>query len=59
MGLPGPGDNIQHAAKRFSSDVLKIEIVGPHQQHLSVVDVPGNTFTLLKCVRVELIADGL
>ncbi|KAL9121034.1 MAG: hypothetical protein Q9187_002408 [Circinaria calcarea] len=41
MGLPGPGDNIEHATKRFSSDVLKIEIVGPEQQQLSVVDVPG------------------
>ena len=41
MGLPGPGDNIEHASKRFSSDVLKIEILGATQQHCSFVDVPG------------------
>lgn len=27
--------------KTFSDDVLKIEILGPQQEHLSVVDVPG------------------
>ncbi|KAL8945457.1 MAG: hypothetical protein Q9211_000022 [Gyalolechia sp. 1 TL-2023] len=27
--------------KSFSDDVLKIEVSGPDQQHLSVVDVPG------------------
>ncbi|MCJ1458596.1 hypothetical protein MMC28_008969 [Mycoblastus sanguinarius] len=27
--------------KTFSDDVLKIEICGPSQQHLSVIDVPG------------------
>ena len=27
--------------KTFSDDVLKIEICGPEQQHLSVIDVPG------------------
>ena len=38
MGLGLQSD----AGKRtFSSDVLKIEICGPNQQHLSVVDVPG------------------
>ena len=29
------------AADTFSDDVLKIEICGPKQQHLSVIDVPG------------------
>lgn len=29
------------ATKSFSDDVLKIEVAGPGQQHLSVVDVPG------------------
>ena len=29
------------AAETFSDDVLKIEICGPEQQHLSVIDVPG------------------
>lgn len=27
--------------KTFADDVLKIEICGPEQQHLSIVDVPG------------------
>jgi len=27
--------------KTFANDVLKIEISGPEQQHLSVIDVPG------------------
>lgn len=36
VGLPSePGK------RTFSDDVLKIEICGPDQQHLSVVDVPG------------------
>ena len=41
MGLPGVGEKTENAAKRFSSDILRIEITGPKQQHLSVVDVPG------------------
>lgn len=36
VGLPSePGK------RTFSDDVLRIEICGPNQQHLSVVDVPG------------------
>ena len=27
--------------KTFADDVLKIEISGPEQEHLSVIDVPG------------------
>ena len=41
MGLAGVGENTEKAKKRFSSDILKIELTGPKQQHLSVVDVPG------------------
>ncbi|MCJ1393301.1 hypothetical protein MMC18_006173 [Xylographa bjoerkii] len=41
MDLPTTTRVTQKATKRFSSDVLKIEIVGPKQPHLSVVDVPG------------------
>ncbi|KAI9719100.1 MAG: hypothetical protein M1812_003730 [Candelaria pacifica] len=41
MGLPRAGDNIENLSKRFSSDVLKIEISGPKQNQLSFVDVPG------------------
>lgn len=38
MGLDSAGEKEK---KTFSEDVLKIEIRGPGQQHLSVVDVPG------------------
>lgn len=42
MGLPGPGvEKTEDFEKRFSADVLKIELSGPEQLHLSVVDVPG------------------
>lgn len=34
-GAPGGGNDT------FSDDVLKVEICGPNQQHLSVIDVPG------------------
>lgn len=42
MGLPTPGaESKEGFDKRFSGDVLKIEVFGPKQPHLSVVDVPG------------------
>ena len=40
MGLKDPLFPDQ-GADTFSDDVLKIEICGPKQQHLSVIDVPG------------------
>lgn len=40
MGLREPGGSGE-GAETFSDDVLKIEICGPEQQHLSVIDVPG------------------
>lgn len=40
MGLREPGAS-DEAGDTFSDDVLKIEICGPEQQHLSVIDVPG------------------
>lgn len=40
MGLKGFGAPDERA-DTFSDDVLKIEICGPKQQHLSVIDVPG------------------
>lgn len=43
MGIPITAVEFQAANKRFSSDVLKIEIAGPQQHHLSVVDVPGKS----------------
>ncbi|KAL6715607.1 hypothetical protein ACLMJK_006568 [Lecanora helva] len=39
MGLEGFEDGA--AKKTFTIDVLKIEISGPEQEHLSVIDVPG------------------
>lgn len=39
MGL-GQAD-IGGKKKTFADDVLKIEICGPNQEHLSVIDVPG------------------
>ncbi|KFZ20766.1 hypothetical protein V502_02988, partial [Pseudogymnoascus sp. VKM F-4520 (FW-2644)] len=41
MGLPGPNNDIEDLEKRFSDDILKIELSGPHHTNLSVVDVPG------------------
>ena len=42
MGLPGPGtENLEDLEKRFSDDILKIELSGPDHHYLSVVDVPG------------------
>ena len=40
MGLKEIGV-LNEATDTFSDDVLKIEICGPKQQHLSVIDVPG------------------
>ncbi|XWX00709.1 hypothetical protein V2A60_008730 [Cordyceps javanica] len=42
MGLPNSDDqDLENLNKRFSDDILRIEISGPDQHHLSVVDVPG------------------
>ena len=44
MGLPDVGtkvDEQQTPEKRFSDDIVSIELSGPKQSHLSVVDVPG------------------
>ena len=40
MGLKDTGTS-NSGTNTFSDDVLKIEIRGPKQQHLSVIDVPG------------------
>lgn len=40
MGLSGSGDDgIQKPT--FSNDVLRLDVSGPEQEHLSVIDVPG------------------
>lgn len=42
MGLPGPSVGcLENIRKRFSDDILRIELSGPDHHHLSVVDVPG------------------
>jgi hypothetical protein len=42
MGIPGPSTKeLEDLQKRFSDDILKIELSGPEHHHLSVVDVPG------------------
>ncbi|KAK7883400.1 hypothetical protein LTR67_011271 [Exophiala xenobiotica] len=42
MGLPRPGGSgLDNLERRFSDNVLKVELSGPEHHHLSVVDVPG------------------
>ncbi|KAF2032549.1 dynamin [Setomelanomma holmii] len=42
MGIPGPSTkDLENLERRFSDDILKIELSGPQHHHLSVVDVPG------------------
>jgi hypothetical protein len=42
MGLSAANDHrFGEATKRFSDDILRIELSGPEHHHLSVVDVPG------------------
>ncbi len=40
MGLAADADDGQRKPT-FSNDVLRLEIAGPQQEHLSVIDVPG------------------
>ena len=35
------GNGTEPGKQTFSNDVLKIEICGPDQEHLSVIDIPG------------------
>lgn len=41
MGLLAADDPVNQREKRFSSDILRIEISGPDQQNISLVDIPG------------------
>ncbi|SMY28870.1 unnamed protein product [Zymoseptoria tritici ST99CH_1A5] len=41
MGLKGHGEDDGVKRPTFSNDVLRLEISGPDQEHLSVIDVPG------------------
>ena len=40
MGLSGDGDETERKPT-FSNDVLRLEVSGPGQEHLSVIEVPG------------------
>ncbi len=51
MGIPGPGTtDLESIEKRFSDDILKIELSGPDHHHLSVVDVPGLFHSMLSSI---------
>jgi len=41
MGLAGKESDPSERKPTFSNDVLRLEISGPDQEHLSVIDVPG------------------
>ncbi|CAK4033018.1 interferon-induced GTP-binding mx2 [Lecanosticta acicola] len=41
MGLSGGVDDTGARKPTFSNDVLRLEICGPDQEHLSVIDIPG------------------
>ena len=41
MGLSRPHERDSATGSVFSRDVLRLEICGPSQEHLSVIDVPG------------------
>ncbi len=41
MGLSKSNENDTTSGEAFSRDVLRLEICGPSQEHLSVIDVPG------------------
>ncbi len=40
MGVSQVG-NVLGQKRTFSNDVLRLEIAGPDQEHLTVIDVPG------------------
>lgn len=41
MGLSGPLSNLSSLQRTFSNDVLRLELCGPTQEHLSIIDIPG------------------
>ena len=41
MGLSGPQSDLSGPQRTFSDDVLRLEVCGPMQEHLSIIDVPG------------------
>lgn len=48
MGLPAASDHrFEKRTRRFSDDVLRIELSGPKHHHLSVIDVPALFHSML------------
>jgi Dynamin family len=41
MGLSSQQERFGSTGSTFSNDVLRLEISGPDEEHLSVIDVPG------------------
>jgi GTPase SAR1 family protein len=41
MGLSSQQERFANTGSTFSNDVLRLEISGPDEEHLSVIDVPG------------------
>lgn len=41
MGLSNPKDTSTTVKPTFSKDVFRLEIYGPNEDHLSVIDIPG------------------
>lgn len=41
MGIRSASDKDNQTLPMFSNDILKIEISGPLEPHLTVIDVPG------------------
>ena len=55
MGLPSTKNrDFENLEKRFSNDILKIELSGPQHHHLSVVDVAGRFHSTSTAPRVKL-----
>ncbi|EQL35389.1 hypothetical protein, variant [Blastomyces dermatitidis ATCC 26199] len=40
-GVMGLSDSLDTSGKTFSTDVLRLEVCGPDEDHLSIIDVPG------------------
>lgn len=55
MGLPAPKTegNVENLDKRFSDDILKIELSGPEHRHLSVVDFPGLFHSMYRSANIR------
>lgn len=46
------GSSQDDTAPAFSEDVLRIEITGPKEDHLTIIDVPGKSYRCLAYERL-------